>query len=196
MIFKSDFSGAKRKTQSMKNLDKANRYQMEKWNSETVKVLKESAKAMKKSGRKTGQLARNVGGETKSNSQGLVQTKVGTGVGGTGTVPYADIQDQGKYSKAKSGVIKARSKKYLTIPWPGVKGTAANFPNSFIIKSKKGNLIICESRGKSGLRPLFTLKPQVTIPATNWFSGPLEKRLAVLKEMLGPSAVWPVAEKM
>jgi hypothetical protein len=196
MKFTSDFSGAKRKTQAMKNIDKANRYQMEKWNSETVKELKKSAKAMKKSANKTGQLARNVGGETKSNGQGLTQTAVGTGVGGTGTVPYADIQDQGKYSKTKSGVIKARNKKFLTIPLGGTKGTAANFPNSFIMKTSKGNLLICEKKGEHGLRALFLLRRQVAIPASNWFSGPLEKRLEVLEMMVSPEAVWPVAEKM
>ena len=61
--FTADFSRAFRKTQVLYGLPKAVKRQATTWSSETLRLLKRSASNMQKSGRgrKTGQLARNVG---------------------------------------------------------------------------------------------------------------------------------------
>lgn len=69
------------------------------------------------------------------------------------------------------GVIRARRSKYLTIPLPpamdrrGVplKKSARDWPDTFVMKSKKGNLLICQRRGDKVV-PLYLLKSSVRIP--------------------------------
>jgi hypothetical protein len=178
-----------RKNQAVRNLPKAARKQASQWAAGLVKAAKTSAAGMKKSGqgRKTGQLARSVGMAVRSD--GLSQEiTVGTGISGDKSVIYARIQDQG-------GTIRAK-KKYLTIPMPGILGRASNYPDSFIIRSKAGNPLIVERKGKSGMRVLFVLKREVTLPATNWFSRPLEQLLPDLNAMMGEDAVFATAERL
>lgn len=79
-------------------------------------------------------------------------------------VPYAAIQEYG-------GTIHAKNAQFLAIPLPpaldaqGVPlmmGPRA-WPNTFVAKSKAGNLIIFQRRGTS-IVPLYVLKTSVTIP--------------------------------
>lgn len=68
------------------------------------------------------------------------------------------------------GVISARSGKYLTIPLPeacdsrGVplKRSAREWQNTFVARSRAGNLIIFQRRGAQVV-PLYVLKPSVKI---------------------------------
>lgn len=71
-----------------------------------------------------------------------------------------------------SGTVKARRSKYLTIPLPAalrangtaIKPRARDWPNTFVITSKKGNKLIVQRRGKE-IVPLYVLKTEVRIPA-------------------------------
>ena len=80
-------------------------------------------------------------------------------------VPYARIQELG-------GTIKPKNAKYLCIPLQAaldgsglpLKSSPRDWPNTFVTKSKAGNLIIFQKRGTS-IVPLYVLKDSVTIPA-------------------------------
>lgn len=80
-----------------------------------------------------------------------------------GGIFYARIHEYG-------GTIKARRAKYLTIPLPDAlnadgtpkKASARDWGKTFIIQSKKGNLLIVRREGKN-LTPLYVLKPSVYI---------------------------------
>lgn len=79
-------------------------------------------------------------------------------------VPYAGIQETG-------GVIKPKTAKYLAIPLPAALNNAGiplrdgprSWPNTFVARSKAGNLLIFQKLGTS-IIPLYVLKDQVTIP--------------------------------
>jgi hypothetical protein len=40
---------------------------------------------------------------------------------------------------------------------------ARDWQNTFVARSRKGNLIIFQKRGRKNIRPLYLLKPEVTI---------------------------------
>lgn len=187
-----DISGALRKTATLRTLPIVAEQQASVWAAETVKELKLAADALKKSGRKTSHLKRNIAMKVESHGDNW-SIRIGTGVwaGANSAVKYADIQDKG-------GTIHAKDK-MLTIPFPGVKGTAANFRDkqSFIMKSSRGNLIIAQRVGKRGtLKPLFLLKREVKIPATGWFTNTLNRRMPELNSMMQPGVLYRIAEGM
>jgi hypothetical protein len=221
-----DLTGAIRKTQALKAIPSAFKYQVTSWMADTLLELKRSAAAMQASGpgRKTGQMARNIGHEIKG-TDAAFEVIVGTGVGGKQSVKYAGIQDRG-------GTIKALDKfftivnlpghprigPFLTIPLGNTKGRVKDYKNTFNIRSKSGNFLVMQSsratgsmttkkvydpltgrrtRGapKASMKPLFVLKPSVTLPATHWFSGPMAQRLAYLAAMTTPEAVFEVAQR-
>jgi hypothetical protein len=189
---KLDISGALKKNMALKTVPKAAKAQASLWAADTVFMMKESARSMKKSGRTTSQLMRNIGMQVVVGSGStLIKLGTGTGVGCRKDVKYARIQDEG-------GIIKAKNIKYLTIPFPGVKGTSDNYRgNSFVFKSKAGNLIIATKTGKGQkLKPLFLLKKQVTIPASQWFTRPLNIRKPALSVMMQPDVIFKVAQGM
>jgi len=188
MKFQSDFTGAIKKTKAALNIPRAARFQLTKWTSEAVRAVKQSAMNMKKSGRKTSQLARNIGSKTEVEGS-TYKTVIGTGVGSAKSVVYARIQEEG-------GTIKPRRRKFLTVPLPGIMGVASNYPDAFCIRSKAGNLLIVERKGKDGIRPLFVLKKQVTLPATHWFSRPLSEKLPMLKQMMEEGELFKVAQRL
>ncbi len=67
--------------------------------------------------------------------------------------------------------ITPKRAKYLTIPLPAaldsrgvpLKKSARDWQNTFVARSKAGNLIIFQKRG-AGIMPLYVLKTSVTIP--------------------------------
>ena len=67
-------------------------------------------------------------------------------------VVYARIHEFG-------GVITPKKRQFLTIPFSGVKGFAGDYSDTFIAKG-----IIFQKVGR-GIKPLFSLKRSVTIPA-------------------------------
>lgn len=96
-------------------------------------------------------------GETLANIEGHI---------GTGTSVYGRIQEFG-------GVIRPKNAKYLTVPLPAAlnsdgtpkKKGAREWDNTFVIKSKAGNLLIVQKGIGGDIVPLYVLKSSVTIPA-------------------------------
>jgi len=125
--------------------------------------------------RRTGRLAQSIGSKTVFESGGIL-TQVGSGVRTGKRVAYANILETG-------GTIRAKNRKYLTVPLPGALTpagatrypSARQYPNTFVRRNKNGNLIIYEKRGKKSIRPLFVLKRQVTIPAKKYLSSTLSE---------------------
>jgi hypothetical protein len=191
---KIDTTGAERKTRALLLLPEAANKALNAWAASAVKALKRKAAAMQRGYAmghgKTGQLARNISMQ-RLVGKGPRSLVIGTGVAGTKEVKYATIQDQGGDVTAKNAhftiqniVGKPNLGPYLTVPLKGVKGRMADYPGSFVIRSKKGNLIVVQpafskTRGAGwrgsgyaqGLRALFVLKYQVHIPASHWFTG-------------------------
>jgi len=185
MEIKIDLSGALAKTAALAKTPQAARKCLQKWGSETVLVLKRSAAGMKGSGRKSGQLARAVGMKMAGN----VLT-VGTNVQKQTDVKYARIQDEG-------GDIVPRTKKFLTVPFPGVKGRATDYKGqSFFITTKSGALLLCMKSGKGKLKPLFFLTKHVRIQPSHWFSRPMFEQLPELDRYMDPDFIYDVAQNM
>ena len=109
-------------------------------------------------------------------------------IGSSGVI-YARILEKG-------GTITPKKAKWLTIPLPGVKGRASNYPDSFVIKSKSGNLLIVQKKGKSGIVPLFVLKKKVKIPDFRWLTGSLEEKRSTLDRMMNARELLRIAEKL
>lgn len=185
-----DISGALRKTKALLLTPKATKYQLTDWGTIVTRLAKESARDMKKSGpgRKTGALARGVSFIVRGTEDAGFELLVGTGLELKSQVVYARIQDEG-------GTITAKRTKYLTIPFPGVKGWARNYADSFVIKSKAGNLIIARDAGH-GIQPLFLLKKEVKLPATHWFTKVIQVKTPLLQAMMRPEDIYKIAEKM
>lgn len=78
---------------------------------------------------------------------------------------YAAIHEAG-------GVIRARGGGYLTVPLPAAldssglpkRRSARDWDNTFVKRSRKGNLLIFQRRGGRAV-PLYVLKREVRIPA-------------------------------
>lgn len=81
-------------------------------------------------------------------------------------VPYARIQEYG-------GVVNAKPGGWLTVPLPaaldarGVARRARTYPNTFIQRSRRGNLLIFQKQGKE-IVPLFVLRKQVRLPGIGY----------------------------
>lgn len=90
---------------------------------------------------------------------------------------YARIHETG-------GVIRAKRSKYLTIPLPAalkpngtpIKRSARQWSDTFVARSKKGNLIIFQKRG-SDIVPLYVLKREVYIRPRLGMGDALEDNL-------------------
>lgn len=98
------------------------------------------------------------------------------------TEPYSRIQDVG-------GTIKAKPGSWLTVPLPAaltpvgvVRAPARSWPNTFFKKTKSGNTVLFQKKGGGAIVPLFVLKKEVKIRATNWASGAIESTSSSLPE--------------
>ena len=180
--FESDFSGAKEKMEAMKRFPKTSLYLLTKWASDTIKAIK-TAGIFKS--HPSGEIMRNIGLQEKGGE--IPQVIIGTGVGHAKEVKYARIQEEG-------GTIKPKGHPFLTIPFPGVRGIARNYPNAFLATTAGGQWLLAEPKGKTGIRPLFLLRREVTLPATHWFSKPVKARLPILNEMLAPENLWQMSK--
>ena len=186
--------GAEAKIKMGKTIPDATRYQLGSWGTRTEQLLKLNARAKLRKGRSrrggiTGNLWRSIGHKLRSTLSGKAHVlSVGTGIGTMKKVPYAKIQDKG-------GTIHAKGKK-LTIPFPGVRGTAREQTGKIIwLKSKRGNTIMAKKTGK-GFKPLFTLVDSVTIPETRWFSDVIDRQEIVLHRMMREKELLRVAERL
>lgn len=174
-----------RKRRKKQDLSKAFHYQLQQWTGRTVKrIIRNISGRILKT--RTGQLRRSITGRTFPGK--IVKAIIGSGIFGARAVKYARIHEKG-------GKIKPRRAKMLTIPLPGIKGVAANYPDAFIIKSKAGNILLVEKKGKAGLRPLFVLKKEVTIPARHWLSQSIAEMKPELLRSLRPKEIVQVIKK-
>jgi len=127
----------------------------------------------RKSGRGTGNLAREIFhkvGETTTRIIGALFVDLTR-------VPYARIHEKG-------GNITPKRAKKLTIPLPGVQGFARDFNNTFIQKSKKGNLLIFQKLTGQDIRPLFALVDRVRIPRRPYLEPAIRKHKNKLQKEL------------
>jgi len=184
---KVDITGAIKKTKTLKNLPRATKYQLTAWGGRAkVQIFRNVTGGIVgkyKGGTRTGQLGRSI--KFVVNTFGnMFRLQIGS----FGT-KYAHMLEKG-------GTIRPVRKQYLTIPVPGVKGWARNYPNAFVIKSKKGNLLIVERQGKGNLRPLFILKKSVRIPAFRWLEKSVQQKRSLLNQMLSKQTLLKIAERL
>lgn len=176
-----------KKEKSVKEgIPKALRYLFDSWFGQTKKRIIRNISGTILNAR-TGQLRRNIGSQIKETGS-KISGVVGVGIAGTKNVVYARIHEKG-------GIIKPVRKKMLTVPVPGVKGQARNYPNAFIIKSKRGNLLIVEKQGGS-IKPLFVLRKSVRIPERQWFSRSIDEMKPELNRLMAKANILSVAEKL
>ena len=170
--FKYEFTPEGRaKLNAMHNIPKATRWMLENWLAGAALSAANSARQMQKSGKgkKSGQMARNVGFIVKPMAGGY-QGIVGTGVNRKVSVKYADIQDKGGLTKPE---VTARSRKFFWAmffkthddKWKGMALTKKTMFNVFI-------------------------------PRSHWFTSVIESRQSLLAEMLKPANVLNIAEKL
>jgi len=124
-------------------------------------------------------LAKSIGGKKSRTAAGL-NVVVGSGVFAP-EVPYALIQELG-------GTVTPKRRDWLAIPFRGVKGFPREYQNTFFAKSKRGNLILFQKRGKDK-EPLFAMKKEAKIPASKWFSSVMDKQKEKLATMLSENNI-------
>lgn len=96
-----------------------------------------------------------------------------------GNVPYWRIQEVG-------GVINAKPGGWLTVPLPaaldarGVARRARTYPNTFIARSKVGNLLIFQKQGGGQIVPLFVLRKSVKLPGLQYGARGVSKAMPQL----------------
>lgn len=182
-----------RKRRKNQNLTRAFQYQLQGWTGRTIKhIIRRISGPILKT--RTGQLRRSVAGKASSHGT-IAESTVGSGIFGRKAVKYAKVLEKGS-GYLPGGKIRPKRAKALTIPLPGVKGKASNYPNAFLIKSKAGNTLLVERRGAEGIRPLFVLKKSVKIPAFHWLSDPIKEMTPDLKRSLRPAEIIKVMARM
>jgi len=110
--------------------------------------------------------------------------------GGGDPLVYARIHEGWPDSRSRT-VIRPRNGQYLALPLPGAKtpagvtrGRPRDFPNTFIQRSRQGNLIIFQQTG-SGITPLFLLKREVVIPARPALRPTMQRYVPLIVKDLG-----------
>ena len=118
-------------------------------------------------GARTGVLQRRSGRMLRELRRSIEVRRVSGDIEVTGSItldPITAIHETG-------GVIKPRRAKYLAIPFDSalksdgtpIRPGPRDWPNTFVLKSRKGNLIIMQKKAGK-LIPLYLLKKQVAIP--------------------------------
>lgn len=96
----------------------------------------------------------------------------------------------------RGAVIRAVNAQYLTIPLPAAlnrngtpkRPTARSWPNTFVQRSRKGNLLIFQKKG-DGIVPLYALKKSVVIPKRLAFRESFEAGRSLLADTLANEIV-------
>ncbi|MCJ7643289.1 MAG: hypothetical protein MUP28_02280 [Candidatus Aminicenantes bacterium] len=171
---RADFSGAICKTQVLKALPKAHKYQATTWTAETIKALMDSAGDRQLSVRlyhsqKTSMMMRNIG-KVITVGDDRWTIAIGTGVGGKQSVPYAKIQDEGGTTHP---TVTKRMRGWAWFMY--AKWKEERFKWLALTKKSKLNVVI---------------------PASKWFTSVIEKQEPILEGMMQPAAVLKVAEIM
>jgi len=130
--------------------------------------------------RRTGHLFRGVRfSKVVTSTLGEAEVKVSMGVL-PDYVPYAMIQETGGTIKSKGKLLTVPTRYALTTA--GVtKKPAPEWKNTFVIKTKSGNLLIMQNRKHGEVVPLFVLRKSVKIPASHWASNAVKRSLPKLQ---------------
>jgi hypothetical protein len=111
------------------------------------------------------------------------QTRNKTSISIGSNVIYAKVQDD-----KRNTTILPKTMQNLTVPVDRtVKGRARQYNNTFVIRSKKGNLLLVKTVGKGKkkkIKPLFILKKQVTIKGTGFITDNINNRISLLDQLL------------
>lgn len=100
--------------------------------------------------------------------------------------PYAGVHEYG-------ATIRPKRSKYLAIPLPAALDSRGvpkrrgprSWKNTFVAKSKAGNLIIFQRRrGVKGIIPLYVLKKEVTIPPRLGLGDTITRGIPVFQDRL------------
>ena len=132
---------------------------------------------------RSGRLRSSIGSYTFGSDKELVG-RVGSGQRTGQPVKYAGILETG-------GTIRPVKAKMLAIPLKAAltsagvpRYTPREVPNSFIMRTKNGNLMIFAKSGKKRITPMFVLKNSVKIPAFKYLSKSLtQSKAAAVKEI-------------
>jgi hypothetical protein len=111
--------------------------------------------------------------------------------GGGDPLVYARIHEGWPEGRASTTVV-PRTSKFLAIPLQAAKtpagvprGRPRDFPNTFIRRSRQGNLLIFQKTGKTTIIPLFVLKSEVVIPARPALRKTMHRFTPVIVDALG-----------
>lgn len=195
--YKFDARGALQKTAELKALPKAAKFALTEWAADTVRILKMSARTLQRSGKgkKTGQLGRNVGMLTGV-KDGKWTVAVGTGIGGTVSVPYARIQDLGGVTHPR---VSDKMRKWAWFMYRKEAGVQARALRKELPGLSRGK---AKEAGRMAasmyLGIALTKKDRLTVhvPATNWFTGVVEGRKRDLAEAMRPEHIMKIAAGM
>ena len=200
---RADFSGAIKKMNSALCIPKAVKLQATRWVSETQRDLQRSASQMQKSARpaksrekvggKSSQMARNIGKDIQTTGSGWMMG-VGTGLGGTLTVKYAKIQDEGGMthplvSPAMRSWAWAMYYQSFKTAVRGMRLQGAARRGAF--ETFKG-----EDNKYKAIALTKKARLDVKIPASHWFTSVIERREPILHEYLDPEVVYNIASQM
>jgi hypothetical protein len=97
----------------------------------------------------------------------------------------------------RGAVIRAKRAQYLTIPLPAAlnkngtpkRPTARSWRNTFIKRSKKGNLLIFQKQPNGDILPLYVLKKSVRIPKRLAFQEAFEAGLDLVADVLAQELI-------
>jgi len=190
---KADLAGQQEKSRVLRNVPRAFFKNAEAWAGQTVRYIKQSYKGGKTFKRPPKEIDLRLGMKVVRTGEQATEILLGTGnYIGREEVVYAAIQEHGGWIVPK----KARA---LTIPFPGVKGVAANYrPSSFILRTagQPQGMIVTKTGKRGRIKPLFLLRRSVKLPARHWFSRPIAERMPELEEKMSPEGVWARAAQM
>ena len=132
---------------------------------------------------RSGRLRSSIGSYTFGSDKELVG-RVGSGQRTGQPVKYAGILETG-------GTIRPVKAKMLAIPLKAAltsagvpRYTPREVPNSFIMRTKNGNLMIFAKSGKKRITPMFALVKSAKIPAFKYLSKSLtQSKAAAVKEI-------------
>lgn len=165
---KVDITRALHKTQIMLLLDRAAKKQATTWASMMIQRLQTSAlNLLQKGGKSPGNLRRSIGMSVSSDGREIM---LGTGVKGTKSTVYASIQDEGGVTHPK---VTPKMKRFM---WAMYADTG----------DEKYKWMALTKRG------IFVVK----IPATHWFTGPLQRELPALQHYMSPEEIYKKAEEL
>ncbi len=127
-------------------------------------------------GNRTGRLANSLFSEVRLKGSRIHKKTLAVGSRMPGQFNPARIQEDG-------GVIRPRKSQFLAVPLPAAfRGRAVadpprSYKNTFVVRSRKGQLFIVQPKGDGGFNFLFKLAKKVTLKPRLGFVSTLKKVL-------------------